>query len=543
MNGNLIGQWAAGYSGFTVPLNGHLRFDADNEVRVECRSQKDSRWYAGAGIHRPAYLNIGALTRIPVGGVRITTVDVDDDFAVLEVAATVDNDGRGLAVLQLHTELRDSDGNIVAAETSPVTVPGADSAICRQRLVISNPARWSLDSPSLYRASLAIISGESTVDESEVTFGIRTLQLDPHRGLRINGEPVKLRGACIHSDNGVIGSVAIARADERRVQLLKAAGFNALRSSHNPMSEAMLDACDRFGVLVMDESFDMWTESKSDLDYALDFDQWWERDIAGHGSKGREPPQRVLLLHRQRNPGTGKARRSRLVPPTGRKGAVAGPNAFRDKRCQRHARGHQRGRGRKGEASRRRGKGGGINTAMTDMAAFQDEIGRSDLVTERTAEAFAVLDVAGMNYLDGRYERDRVLFPQRVIVGTETFPTRIDTLWRLVLDNEHVIGDFTWTGWDYLGEAGIGRVADADDPTAGAFGAPYPWLLAWTGDLDITGHRRPASYYREIVFGLRTDPYIAVQRPERSGRLTVSTPWAWTDSIGSWSWDGAEGNH
>jgi hypothetical protein len=146
-----------------------------------------------------------------------------------------------------------------------------------------------------------------------------------------------------------------------------------------------------------------------------------------------------------------------------------------------------------------------------------------------------------MNYMDARYETDRERFPHRVIVGSETFPNQIDRLWRLVVDNGHVIGDFTWTGWDYLGEAGVGRVAVADDPTAGQFGAPYPWLLAHVGDIDITGYRRPASYYREIVFGLRRDPYIAVLRPELHGRELSATPWAWTDTVGSWSWAGAEG--
>jgi len=170
-----------------------------------------------------------------------------------------------------------------------------------------------------------------------------------------------------------------------------------------------------------------------------------------------------------------------------------------------------------------------------------DELSRSELVATRTAESYDVLDAAGMNYMDGRYEIDRELFPRRVIVGSETFPGKIDRLWRLVLDNPHVIGDFTWTGWDYLGEAGVGRVTTADDPTAGQFGAPYPWLLAHVGDIDITGHRRPASYYREIVFGLRSDPYLAVLRPELHGRELSATPWAWSESVGSWAWSGAEG--
>ena len=165
---------------------------------------------------------------------------------------------------------------------------------------------------------------------------------------------------------------------------------------------------------------------------------------------------------------------------------------------------------------------------LTDMGAFMEELSGPSWSRRRTAESYDVLDAAGMNYMEARYEIDRELFPRRVIVGSETFPNKIDRLWRLVLDNPHVIGDFTWTGWDYLGEAGVGRVTTADDPTAGQFGAPYPWLLAHVGDIDITGHRRPASYYREIVFGLRSDPYIAVLRPERHGRELSATPWAWT---------------
>jgi beta-galactosidase len=183
----------------------------------------------------------------------------------------------------------------------------------------------------------------------------------------------------------------------------------------------------------------------------------------------------------------------------------------------------------------------GVNTFMANVGEMMNQLGSSEPVTERTAESFAVLDVAGMNYLDARYEMDRELFPNRIIVGTETFPTHIDINWRLVKNNSHVIGDFTWTGWDYLGEVGIGRVTYADEQRAGGFMAPFPWLTAWVGDIDITGHRRPASYFREVVFGLRKEPYIAVQRPAGYGRQVVSGPWSWTDSVSSWTWNGSEG--
>jgi beta-galactosidase len=531
VNSSLAGQWATGYTGFAVALDTFLTYGADNEVRVIARSHSDSRWYAGAGIHRPVHLVVGPLTHIALDGVVVTTKDADDQAAVVEVATTVENHGRALATLEVVTELRDGDGAVVATGSSPVSVLPGEPTVVRQRLLVWDPALWSPDSPALYTASVSLADG---LDDDVVTFGIRTLSLDPQRGLRINGEPVLLRGTCIHSDNGVLGAAAIDRADERRVQLLKDAGFNAIRSAHNPISRATLDACDRFGVLVMDELTDMWTESKSDFDAALDFPTWWERDVEAMVGKDRNHPSVVFYSIGNEIPevasphGALWSRRlaEKIRSLDGTRFVTNGINgmlAVLD------------------EAKPPVDIDGGINTMLTDMATFMTELGASELVGRRTAESFDVLDAAGMNYMDARYEADRERFPNRVIVGSETFPNQIDRLWRLVLDNSHVIGDFTWTGWDYLGEAGVGRTAQADDPTAGQFGAPYPWLLAHVGDIDITGHRRPASYYREVVFGLRSDPYIAVLRPERHGRKLSATPWAWTDTVGSWSWAGAEG--
>jgi beta-galactosidase len=376
-------------------------------------------------------------------------------------------------------------------------------------------------------------------DAEAVTFGIRSLRLDPERGLRVNGETVKLRGACVHHDNGVLGAATFARAEERRVQILKDAGFNAIRMSHYPMSKAMLDACDRIGVLVMDEAFDLWTSAKSDFDYSLNFPQWWERDIEAMVAKDVNHPSVILYSIGNEIPETGSpagaawgrklAEKVRLLDGTRYvTNAVNGMVAVL------------------GDLSAMRsqaGEGGGVNAVMADAGEAMNAISSSDLVTRRTAESFSVLDVAGINYGEARYGLDRDLFPNRIIVGSETFPTRIDGNWRLVKQHGNVIGDFTWTGWDYLGEAGIGRPQYAlADGTRPSFTGPYPYLLAGCGDIDITGHRRPASYYREIVFGLRTRPYLAVQRPDHHGKTFTGSPWAWSDSISSWTWPGSEGS-
>lgn len=533
VNGALAGHWATGYTGFVVDLDDHLRYGQDNEIRVVCRAHQDSRWYSGAGIHRPVHLVVGALTDLALDGVRVTTEDVDGGYAVVQVATTVEHDGRGLRTLDVVTELTDDAGSVVATATSPVTVLPGEPAVVRQRLLLRDPALWSPERPSLHTATVSLRDGDTEVDDDVVAFGIRTLALDPERGLRVNGEPVLLRGACVHSDNGVLGAAAIGRADERRVELLKAAGFNALRSAHNPMSRAMLDACDRLGVLVMDELADTWTQSKSDFDAALDFPEWWERDVEAMVRKDANHPSVVLYSIGNEIPEVARphgavwSRRlaERVRALDGTRFVTNGINAMLAVIGEARAADEQ----------------AGINTLLTDIGQFMEELSGSELVATRTAESYDVLDVAGMNYMEARYEIDRELFPRRVIVGSETFPGRIDRLWRLVLDHPHVIGDFTWTGWDYLGEAGVGRVTTADDPTAGRFGAPYPWLLAHVGDIDVTGHRRPASYYREIVLGLRADPYLAVSRPERAGRELSATPWAWSDTVGSWAFAGAEG--
>ncbi|PRX99763.1 glycoside hydrolase family 2 TIM barrel-domain containing protein [Allonocardiopsis opalescens] len=539
LNDDLAGRWASGYTGFCVAADDFLRYGEENVLRVEARAHRDSRWYSGAGIHRPVHLIVADPVHVALDGVHVTTPDAGADRAVVEVATTIENEGHRLRTVTVETALRDGADRAVAVDRAPVSLRPGEDAVLRQRVTVPGPALWSPDAPNLYRAAVTLRLGDEVVDEAGTAFGIRRLQLDAERGFRINGEAVDLRGACVHHDNGVLGAAAIARADERRVELLKRAGFNAVRSAHNPMSRAMLDACDRLGVLVMDEAFDMWTQSKSDFDYALDFTDWWERDIDAMVRKDRNHPSVFAYSIGNEIPEVGGphgaiwARRlaERVRSLDGTRYVTSGVNALLAVMAELRADLER--------AGAEQAEGTGVNTFMANAGELLNRIGSSDLVTERTAEVFATLDIAGMNYLDGRYETDRELFPNRIIVGSETFPTLIDRLWRLVRTYPHVIGDFTWTGWDYLGEVGVGRPQYADEP--GGFMGGYPWLTAWVGDIDITGVRRPASYYREIVYGLRPEPYIAVQRPGSRGRDAVSSPWAWTDSVSTWTWPGHEG--
>ncbi|MGW3944039.1 glycoside hydrolase family 2 TIM barrel-domain containing protein [Streptomyces phaeochromogenes] len=538
VNGNYAGQRPYGYSRFRVDAGRYLHFGQDNEIRVEARVHQDSRWYSGAGIYRDTWMLVGDLVRVAPDSLCVTTPDIDTKRAVVQVAATLDNDSIEIRTLDLVTEIRDAAGIIVATDKAKVTVLPGEPATARRRLYVFDPLLWNPESPALYSCEVRLHDENGTVDTDSTVFGIRFLQLDSRSGLRVNGETVKLRGACVHHDNGVLGTATHARAEERRVEILKEAGFNALRMAHHPMSRAMLDACDRLGMLVMDEAFDVWTSTKSNFDYSLNFPEWWERDIEAMVAKDFNHPSVVLYSIGNEIPETGspagaalgRKLAEKIRSLDGTRYVTNGINnllAVLSDLAQMSEQAEE--------------EGTGINTFMTNTLDMVNAISTSEVVTERTAESYDLLDVAGMNYADTRYALDRELFPNRIIVGTETFPTSIDNNWKLVQQYGHVIGDFTWTGWDYLGEAGIGRPQYLTSESASEVIAPYPYLLAGCGDIDITGHRQPASYYREIVFGLRTQPYIAVQRPEHHGKTWAGSPWAWSDTISSWTWPGFTG--
>ncbi|MDN4480464.1 glycoside hydrolase family 2 TIM barrel-domain containing protein [Demequina muriae] len=544
VNGALAGQHAFGYSRFAVRIDPYLRVGEANEIRVTCRAHQDSRWYTGAGIYRDVHLTVKQLVHLAVSSVQVSTLRIDDEAATVEVKAEVANLSNETATVTVASAIRTEGAGVVAQDRSPVTVlPGA-TAVLRHRVLVEQPALWDVDSPALHTASLTVMHDDIVVDEEEVAFGIRSLDVDSRRGFRLNGQPLKLRGASVHHDNGPLGAVSVRAAEERRVRLLKEAGFNAIRSSHNPASTALLEACDRIGMLVVDEAFDMWTSNKTDFDYASDFSQWWERDLEALVRKDINHPSVIMYSIGNEIPETGTpaggvwsrrlAEKLRDLDPA--RPVTNGINGFVSTLDVVIAGMRQAQAQAQSQASPE--SAGGVNGMMTSVGAMMNQIAASDVVTERTAESFSVLDVAGLNYGDARYEMDKSLFPHRVILGTESFPAQIAAIWELVTANDHVVGDFTWTGWDYLGESGLGSVvyAEGDEPGALSVAQPFPWLTAWCGDIDITGRRRPASYYREIVFGLRTEPYIAVRRPERNGQTPLATPWAWSDVVGSWNW-------
>lgn len=548
VNGALAGHRPYGYTDFTVSIGEHLSFGDENVVEVHAMSHADSRWYSGAGIYRPVHLIVGRPVHIALDGVTITTPTVDDGGAVVAVATTVENESLVTTTTTVTTEVADEAGVVVARDVAPLTMfPGATETL-RQRLLVEQPRRWSVDAPNLYTCRTTVEAEGEAIDEETTSFGIRTLEVDAGRGLRINGEPVELRGACIHHDNGVIGAATIPRADERRVEILKDAGFNALRSAHHPMSGEMLAACDRLGMLVMDEAFDMWAEQKNDDDYGRVFPDWWEADVDAMVRKDRNHPSVIMYSIGNEIPDTGNAAGAR----TGR-AICERIRALDSTRIVTNSINHMLACGPAMFASLGEGVGApatdgemGVNTMMTMMEQWLPVLLQQEVVDTKTAESFSYLDVGGYNYAESRYALDHELHPQRVIVGSETNPAKIARNWELVRELPHVIGDFTWTGWDYLGEAGIGRMRYTGDAAAeggiGGLMAEYPWITANVGDIDITGFRLPVSYWREIVWGRRDTPYVAVRPPAHHGdAANLRKMWTFTDAIASWSWPGSEG--
>lgn len=545
VNGELAGKNPFGYSGFYIDLSGYLKYGQENEIRIQVRNSAmtNSRWYSGGGIYRDVYLLIADLAYVVPEGTQIRTEAADDALAVIQVTSGLKNRFYANADLRLETTIEDAGGNIVAEDNIPVVLFEQEERMMSQRIMIDEPKLWSEDTPVLYTCISRLYQGNQLVDASQADFGIRTLKLDAKRGLQVNGQTVKLRGACIHHDSGLLGAATYEDAQYRQIRILKEAGFNAVRMSHHPMAPAMLRACDALGVYVMDETFDMWNRCKSDFDYGLYFQEWWEKDVTAMVRKDFNHPSVIMYSVGNEIPEIGTdhgakichdlcAKIKYLDPDRYTLASINGVFAAGD------AIGEIMG-DLINEIGGAEETGGNVNNFLTMMDAHLDKIVVHKAITKRLDKACASTDIAGYNYMTARYEKDGRKYPNRVIVGSETYPPEIARNWALVGQCGHVIGDFTWTGWDYIGEAGVG--VPAYNWGEGGFGAGFPCQLAYSGDIDITGFRRPASYFREIVFGLRQNPYITVQNPYQYGKPVIKTPWVISDSQSSWTWKDCEG--
>ena len=534
VNGNVAAFHPYGYMSFTVDIKPYLIYEAENEIMVVANNsaQPNSRWYSGTGIYRHVWLRTGGEVRVQPWGVFVTTPQVASSVSSVAVSTEIANATGAAAEIVLRTTVLDSTGRPVGLMATPVEVPAHSTATVDQSLTVTDARLWSVAAPHLCSLTSEVLAGSDVVDAETTTFGMRLITVDAKNGFCLNGVPIKLRGGCVHHDHGLLGAASYDRAEERKVELLKAAGFNAIRSAHNPPAPALLDACDRLGMLVIDETFDCWRMGKNPNDYHLYFEDWWQRDTESMVKRDRNHPSVIMWSI------------GNEVPE--RTGASDG-YAW----CRQQA-----------DFVRSLDNTRPVTAALATLfeettAATDTEPGdwedffeihnrppadsRSDRWGTVTSPFLASLDVAGYNYLNKRYEFDQTHFPDRVICGTETFPHRAYSSWNDTARLPNVIGDFVWTALDYRGESGVGKVSI--DAPVGLFFAqdPWPYHLANCGDLDICGFKRPQSYFRDILWGFRQAPYIGVLDPRHYGKKISFTPWGWEPVSDNWSFPGWEG--
>lgn len=542
INNAYAGRCNYGYGNYFIEATKFLKIADINQIKVVVKNGVPSgRWYTGGGIYRDVQMYIGNPLHIACRGARISTPDIENDQAVVWVTIPIEYEGWKLQDVVVETIIQDAWGTVVASAITPVTVFAHERKEIRQQLVVQHPQLWDTEHPTLYVCHTRLKAAGELADEWEDTFGIRKLQLDVKKGLRINGKTVNLRGGCIHHDHGIIGAAVFEHAEERRILKLKEAGFNAIRMAHHPAGKTLLRACDKLGMLVMDEFTDAWTTTKMDFDYGFHFDQSWETDVENMVCKDYNHPSVIMYSIGNEIPETGNKIDSDWGKKITDKIRVMDDTRF-TLNCVNLM---LSGMGYMDEILEDigiddSGSPREINTMMANLGEMMSLVTNHEITTKATEETFAQVDIAGYNYAENRYESDIRRFPNRIIVGSETHPPKLAYNWALVEKYPQIIGDFAWTAWDYLGEAGAGRITYGED-SDGFYGS-YPWRAAYSGTINLIGDKRPLAYLREIIWGLRKEPYISVRPPQHYGKTMNPNQWVKNDGVHSWNWTGYEGN-
>jgi len=502
INGKPLANHPYGYTSFEFDLTPYLKpAGEENIIAVRVRNEgKNSRWYSGSGIYRHTWLTVTDPIHVPTWGVFVTTPEVSKEKAVVKIASEVRNDSGAEADVVVRSRVLNPKGQSVQTSESKLRLAGNETRNVEQLIEVRSPKLWSPDSPELYSAEIEIVAAGKTLDSASTHFGIRKIEVDAKNGFRLNGQMLKLKGGCMHHDNGPLGSATIDRAEERRVELMKANGFNAIRTSHNPPSPAFLDACDRLGVLVIDEAFDCWNDGKNGQDYHLYFKDWADRDIASMVRRDRNHPSVVIWSIGNEI-----------------------PEQFRAEATQKMLR----------EAVLSH------DTTRPITQAICSDWGNVSRNWDRLSDiGFKHLDIGGYNYLPEHYETDHARNPQRVMMATESYPKDFFDYWSLVEKHPYIIGDFVWTSMDYFGESGIGHSTPSNEKDS--FLKPWPWYNAWCGDIDVCGFKKPQSYYRDVVWR-RSQIEMMIHTPLPEGVHENVSGWGWPNETQSWTWPSQEG--
>jgi beta-galactosidase len=501
LNGSHLGFFPFGYNPIYLELGPHLRRDGTDVLAVRVRTPgRVSRWYSGSGIYRGVWLTASAATSIQPDGIAVRSLSIAPTRATIEVAIETQSPPGALDLDSVTLEVTDSHGRVVGRAAA---APSSDGRHV-MRLDIAQPALWSPASPALYTARARLRSKNAEIDSDAVTFGIRQVEMNAG-GFRVNGRTYKLKGANVHSEHSVEGSASFAASERRRVAILKERGFNAIRTAHNPPSREFLDACDRAGIFVIHETFDVWKSdlNKSPDDYHLFFNEHWEKDLESVIRRDRNHPCIIMWstgneIFHSAETGRQIAQKIRSIDST---------------------------------------------RAITQSAAMGEGV---RLPTQFQGPEWDFLDVGDIHY-QLVFDQLHPIHPDKAMAQTESFPAQIWENWQAVKTHDYVIGDFGWAGWDYFGEASAGSTLllphGAPDP---ALAAPlrlgYPWFGAVCGDLDLIGFPKPQWYYKTVVWG-DSALEMAVERPVPPGMEQRAAYWSYYDELQSWTWDVAPGTN
>ena len=495
VNGQKAGQHHYGYTPFTVDVTPYLNRNKKqtNEVvvKVDNSEQPNCRWYSGSGIYRHVWLETMPALHIAENGVFVTTPEVSADKAKVQVEVTVQNESNNNQQGIVEVEGQQQEILLKAGESKAVTFT----------YTINNPKLWSPESPNLYTANVAL-KNISCNSSSKIKFGVRSFSFDAVNGFVLNGKKVLINGACVHHDDGVLGAMAFDDAEIRKVRQMKEAGFNLIRTSHNPTTRAFLDACDSLGMLVIDEAFDGWRTQKNPYDYSIVIDSCFRQDIHAMVLRDRNHPSVISW-----SIGNEVIERKDIrVVYTARqmKKAIHELDTTRP---------------------------------VTEALCAWD---RDWEIYDPHAE---VLDVAGYNYMIFKHVSDHERDPKRIIWQTESYPRDAFRNWAVAYDFPYVVGDIVWTGLDYLGESGIGRNYYKGEREGESWieGGQPEWHGAPCGDVDITGWRKPISHYRETLWNKNTPLYMAIKEPNGYHGEIHTTMWSVWPTWESWTWAGWEG--
>lgn len=545
VNGVYVGKIMDGYTERTFELTSILQYGAKNTMKavVDNSEVPNSRWYSGSGIYRPVTLFVLEPEHIELDGIRINTIS----YAPAKIAVSVKHTGGEAAVFVLEED------KVVAADAGDVV-----------ELEIPDAKLWSEREPFLYTCKVVLKDGDAITDTREVSFGIRKIEWSP-KGLLINGKETLLRGGCVHHDNGILGACAYAEAEERKMRIMKEYGYNAIRSSHNPCSRAMLDACDRLGMYMIDETWDMWYQHKSKYDYATDFMDNYMDDIDSMVQKDYNHPCVIMysigneISEPAKDEGMELARKmighihelDDSRPVTAGLNLMIVANAAKGQEMYSDDGGINEDTaseigGESGEGTPQMPDMSQMDSTMFNQMAMMAGTGMNhsadnEEADKATTPILDALDIAGYNYASGRYPLEGEAHPNRIVFGSETFPQDIPMNWAMVEQYPYLIGDFMWTAWDYLGEAGLGAWAYTED--AMSFNKPYPWLLGGAGVIDLIGHGDGSALLTKAVWGKNNGQIgIAVTPANHPGIGVIKSVWRGTNAIPSWSWKGCEGN-